>query len=112
MSANGQAQRSARDTVDDARDFKDDILRTADYARQALPELADKARSFLNDRGAQYREQLSDQGRDYADYAGEQLENARVYVVDRVQERPLTATLTALGVGFLIGMLLTAGGRR
>ena len=112
MSANGQAQRSARDTLDDTRDLRDDLMRTADYARQAIPELADKAKSFLNERGGQYREQLSGQGKEYADYAGEQLESARVYVVDRVQERPLTATLAALGVGFLIGMLLTAGGRR
>jgi len=32
-------------------------------------------------------------------------------VVDRVQERPVAATLTALGIGVVIGMLL-AGRRR
>ena len=113
MPANStMAQNAARDSADDAYDFKKDISRTADYARQAFPELADKAKSFLNDRAGKYRDQFESQGKEAADYAGEQLESARVYVVDRVQERPLTATLAALGVGFLIGMLLAAGGRR
>ena len=43
--------------------------------------------------------------------AGESLENARVLVVEGVQERPLTATVAALGVGFLLGVLLS-GSRR
>jgi ElaB/YqjD/DUF883 family membrane-anchored ribosome-binding protein len=108
MTANGSMARSAREAASDARDLRDEIGRTADYARQAIPELADKAKSFISERSAEYREQ----GREAADYAGEQLENARHYVVDRVQERPLTATLAALGVGFLLGMVLTSGRRR
>ena len=42
--------------------------------------------------------------------AGEQFDVAQKYVVDRVQERPVAATLTALGVGVLIGVLIS--GRR
>lgn len=112
MSANGSMQRSANEAAGDARDFRDDIAKTADYARQAFPELADKAKSFLNERAGQYADQFRGQGKDAADYAGEQLENARVYMVERVTERPMTATLAALGVGFLIGILMAAGGRR
>lgn len=112
MSANSSMQRSARNATGDARDFRDDVSKTADYARQAFPELADKAKNFLNERAGQYADQFRDQGRDAADYAGEQLDNARSYMVERVTERPMTATLAALGVGFLIGVLLTAGARK
>ncbi len=39
-------------------------------------------------------------GKEAADVAGDQLQTARLYVVDRVQERPFTTTLAALGAGF------------
>lgn len=85
--------------------------RDAASGRDALPDLArqatDKARDLLGDRVDRWR----DQAEEAADLAGENLENARVYVVERVQERPLTATLAALGVGFLLGALLS-GSRR
>jgi ElaB/YqjD/DUF883 family membrane-anchored ribosome-binding protein len=47
----------------------------------------------------------------YAEGAGEQLETAQKYVVEHVQERPLAATATALGVGLLIGLLLSGRNR-
>ena len=47
----------------------------------------------------------------YAEGAGEQLETAQKYVVERVQERPLTATVAALGFGVLIGLLLSGRNR-
>ena len=51
-------------------------------------------------------------GRDAADQlAGEQFDTAKLYMVERVQERPMTATLAALGAGFVLGLLF-AGGRR
>lgn len=54
-------------------------------------------------------EQLRAQSRAYADTAGEQLEQAQQYVTERVRERPLAAVGAALGVGVLIGLLLSAG---
>jgi ElaB/YqjD/DUF883 family membrane-anchored ribosome-binding protein len=56
-------------------------------------------------------ETLRVQARAYADTAGDSIDVAQRYVAEKVQERPLTATFTALGVGVLIGILL-AGGRR
>ena len=56
-------------------------------------------------------EQLRAQSRTYADTAGQQLDEAQRYVVERVKERPLAATGAAVGVGLLLGLLL-AGGRR
>lgn len=54
-------------------------------------------------------EQLRAQSRAYADTAGQQMEQAQQYVTERVRERPLAATGAALGVGVLIGLLLSAG---
>ncbi len=89
---------------DDAERLGRDTQRAARSGRDALP---DYARDLLGDRADKWRGQAEE----YADLAGEGLENARVYVVDRVQERPLTATVAALGVGFLLGALLS-GSRR
>jgi len=43
-------------------------------------------------------------------HAGEQFDDVQRYVVERVKERPVTATLAGIGVGVLIGLLL-AGSR-
>ncbi|HEX8234295.1 MAG TPA: hypothetical protein VF559_13230 [Caulobacteraceae bacterium] len=47
----------------------------------------------------------------YRDTAREQMDQAGRYVTGQVQERPLTTTLAALGVGVLVGFILS-GGRR
>jgi ElaB/YqjD/DUF883 family membrane-anchored ribosome-binding protein len=47
----------------------------------------------------------------YAEGASEQLETAQKYVTERVQEKPLTSTLVALGAGLLIGVLLSGRNR-
>jgi ElaB/YqjD/DUF883 family membrane-anchored ribosome-binding protein len=53
-------------------------------------------------------EQLRAQTRAYTDTAGQQLDQAQQYMTERVRERPLAATGAALGVGVLIGLLLSA----
>ena len=53
-------------------------------------------------------EQLRAQTRAYTDTAGQQIDQASQYMTDRVKERPLAATGAALGVGVLIGLLLSA----
>jgi ElaB/YqjD/DUF883 family membrane-anchored ribosome-binding protein len=47
----------------------------------------------------------------YAEGASEQLDTAQKYVTERVQEKPLTATLAALGAGLVIGVLLSGRNR-
>ena len=47
------------------------------------------------------------QGRAYIDNAGQHIDEAQRYVVERVRERPVAATLAGLGVGVLLGMLLS-----
>ena len=96
----GDTVQSARKTARNARD-------TVEETRRAIPQAKADARKFFDD-GV---DQIRDQARDYADQAGEQIDNARLYVVERVQERPVAATLAALGAGFVLGLLF-AGGRR
>jgi ElaB/YqjD/DUF883 family membrane-anchored ribosome-binding protein len=45
------------------------------------------------------------------DYAGQQFSQAQEYATARIVERPITAALTALGAGVVLGLLLK-GGRR
>ncbi len=73
---------------------------------RSLTDLAKRAEKAIQEGLAELRVR----SRDYADVAGEQFDVAQKYVVDRVQERPVAATLTALGVGVLIGVLIS--GRR
>ena len=80
---------------------------SAAETERTLTELGKRAERAIQDGIAELRTR----SRDYADVAGEQFDVAQKYVVDRVQERPVAATLTALGVGVVLGLLL-AGRRR
>ena len=71
-------------------------------AEKRLTELADRAERSVQEG----LEVLRTQTRVYADTAGQSIDEAQRYLTDKVQERPLTATFTALGVGVLIGLLL------
>ena len=80
---------------------------SAAETERSLAELAKRAEKAIQEGLTELRLR----SRDYADVAGEQVDTAQRYVVDRVQERPVAATLTALGIGVVLGMML-AGGRR
>ena len=54
-------------------------------------------------------ETLRAQSRTYTDTASQQVEDAQRYASERIRERPITATLAGLGVGVLIGLLLSGG---
>ena len=56
-------------------------------------------------------EALRAQTRTYTDNAGERVDEAQKYIVERVRERPVTAALTGLGVGLLLGLLLSSRDR-
>jgi len=51
-------------------------------------------------------ETLKGQIPSYRDNAAQQFDEAQQYVLERVKERPVTATLAGLGVGLLLGLLL------
>lgn len=94
----------ARRTAEEAFGTFDAAREYGEALRAQLPELKKKAEKALEDSVSQLR----GQARVAADRAGEELEHARLYVVDRVQERPFTTTLAALGAGFLIGLLFAS----
>ena len=102
------------------------IDRAADDARAAANAVGDSAaklsaeaqRSF-NDAAKRFEkvvseglEQVRAQSRTYADNAGQHIDEAQRYVVERVKERPLIAAGAALGAGLLIGLLLASGRKR
>lgn len=72
-----------------------------------IREFALRAEQAVRERAGEFRERA----REYYDDASDHIETAQRYVTERVQEKPLVSTLTAVGIGVVIGMLL-AGGRR
>ena len=91
--------KSSRPSPEDAH--KATVEAAAETGR-ALSELARHA-------GSAVQERLDDVGvnpRDYADYAGDKLDTAQQFVTAKIKEQPVKATLTALGVGFVLGFLL------
>jgi ElaB/YqjD/DUF883 family membrane-anchored ribosome-binding protein len=98
-------------------------------ANSSLNNALDQARAAGEEARSQFEATLSDLARraeravhegfdavksragSYSEGAGQQLDTAQRYVTSQVQERPLTTTLAALGVGVVVGFLLS-GGRR
>jgi len=94
---------TASEDIDHAADTADETIAGAEKRFHALIDRFEKA---VQDG----LELLRAQSRSYADTAGESLDTAQRYVVEQVQERPLAATFTALGVGVLLGIVIS--GRR
>jgi ElaB/YqjD/DUF883 family membrane-anchored ribosome-binding protein len=72
-------------------------------AERTITEAAKTAERLLKE-GV---ETLRAQTKAYSETAGQQVDEAQKYVLERVKERPLTATLAGLGVGVLLGLLLS-----
>ena len=73
-------------------------------AEKAISEAARSAERTLKDG----LEGVSARAHDYGEEAGDNFEDAQAYVLERVKERPVTATLTGLGLGLLIGLLIAS----
>ena len=52
------------------------------------------------------------QSKTYVETAETQIDTAQHYVAEQVKARPVTAMVTALGVGVVLGLLLNAGRKR
>lgn len=85
-----------------------DIKEKIGEGRQAIGEFARTAQAGLGERAGQLREQA----RDYGDGALEQYGQARTYVVERIQDKPVSAVLAVLGVGVVLGVLLGLASQR
>jgi ElaB/YqjD/DUF883 family membrane-anchored ribosome-binding protein len=98
----------AADTLNEAADqgqraFKDAVA----AAERSFLDAAKGAERILKDTV----ETLRAHTRGYTDNAGQQVDEAQRYVVERVKERPVTATLAGLGVGLLLGLILANRGK-
>ena len=102
---------SASTAVDQPADKLDQTIKDAEKQLNELTERAQKTIQEGLETLRAHTRVYADQAKVYADQAGDQLEVAQKLLSEKVQERPLTATFAALGVGVLIGLLL-AGGRR
>jgi ElaB/YqjD/DUF883 family membrane-anchored ribosome-binding protein len=110
MSANGALDPvfdKADETVQTARKTARSARDTYEESKRAIPELARTAQKALAEGVERFRAQSGDA----ADVAGDQIDQAKLYVVERVQERPFTATLAALGAGFVLGLLFASNRR-
>jgi ElaB/YqjD/DUF883 family membrane-anchored ribosome-binding protein len=94
----------ASTAIDETADRVDKTIKDAE---KNINDMTERAQRTIQEG----LETLRVQARAYADTAGDSIDVAQRYVAERVQERPLTATFAALGVGVVIGVLL-AGGRR
>jgi ElaB/YqjD/DUF883 family membrane-anchored ribosome-binding protein len=78
--------------------------------REGADDLKDRA-EVLRGHAREYADEFRSRARDYYDEAQDRIDVAQRYLTERVQERPIAATLAAVGVGVVLGLLL-AGGRR
>jgi ElaB/YqjD/DUF883 family membrane-anchored ribosome-binding protein len=85
-----------------------------DSAQQRLEEAIDAAERKINDAVKRLEKVLREgletfktQAGPYRESAAQQIDEAQKYAVERIKERPVTATLAGLGVGLLLGMLLS-----
>lgn len=95
------ARNAARQAADHGHRALDEAVATGE---RLIGEAARKAERAIRDS----LETLRGQTRAYTDSAGQHMDEAQRYVVERVKERPVTATLTGLGVGLLVGLLLAS----
>jgi ElaB/YqjD/DUF883 family membrane-anchored ribosome-binding protein len=90
--------------VDNAQRALKDSLAAAE---RRLTDAAKTAERVIKDS----IEAIKAQTQAYSGPAGQTVDEAQRYVIERVKERPVTATLAGLGVGFLLGVLLSSRGR-
>ena len=91
----------------DATNSPDTRTNGAADRQQQLKDMALKAEQKVRERA----DDLRVRARDYYEDAQDRFDTAQRFVVERVQERPVGATLAAIGVGVVLGLLL-AGRRR
>lgn len=106
---------SATDASAEAAKSGKALKNAAEHAERSFSDAAESAKASLAAAAARTEaavreslEALRSHARPYADQASHQLDEAHKYVVERVKERPVTATLAGVGVGLLLGLLLAS----
>jgi ElaB/YqjD/DUF883 family membrane-anchored ribosome-binding protein len=101
------AGKSATEAVDHGRQALNEAIIAAEKVFVEGAKRADKlfreSERTLKDNVERFREQA----KVYGETAGQSVDEAQRYVVERVKERPVTATLVGLGIGLLVGVVLS-----
>jgi ElaB/YqjD/DUF883 family membrane-anchored ribosome-binding protein len=89
------------------------VANAAEASQEKLNEAIDLADRSIRDAAKRIEkavregvETIRTQSEPYRESAGQQIDEAQKYVVERIKERPVVATLTGLGVGLLLGLLM------
>ena len=93
--ATASAKRAAKAAVASAVDASQDkVAEALDIARRSLNEAVKRIEKVLREGVESPKAQTAP----YRDNAGQQFDDAQKFVVERVKERPVTATVAGLGV--------------
>ena len=91
------------------------VASAADASQEKLNEAIDLAERNIRDAAKRIEkvvregvETLRTQAEPYRENATQQIDEAQKYVVERIKERPVVATLAGLGVGLLVGLLMAS----
>lgn len=105
MPANSKVQPALEDAVQSVASVANAKLdSTIDDLRERASRVAHDTLDTIDTLRSRYRP--------YVDDAGERLQVAERYIVERVQKQPLTTTLAVLGIGVLVGLVLSSGRSR
>ncbi|HWA63089.1 MAG TPA: hypothetical protein VG939_17045 [Caulobacteraceae bacterium] len=109
---------SMSSAIDEAQKAKKSANNAADHGERSFSEAMTAAERTLAEatKAAEKAfkegvEALRSQTKVYRENAGEQFDEAQRYLVERVKERPVTAALAGVGVGLLLGLLLSSRGK-
>jgi ElaB/YqjD/DUF883 family membrane-anchored ribosome-binding protein len=91
------------------------VANAAETGQEKLNEAVDLADKALRDAAKRIEkavregvETIRTQSGPYRDNATQQIDEAQKYVVERIKERPVVATLAGLGVGLLLGLMMAS----
>ncbi|HZZ89188.1 MAG TPA: hypothetical protein VFE13_12740 [Caulobacteraceae bacterium] len=104
-SRSAKARKAAKAAVANAADTGQEKLNEAiEIADRTLRDAARRIEKAVRE-GV---ETVRSQSGPYRDNAVQQFDEAQQYVVERIKERPVVATLAGLGVGLLVGLLMAS----
>jgi ElaB/YqjD/DUF883 family membrane-anchored ribosome-binding protein len=103
------------DAADEARQARDAVNSATVHSQRALSEAVSAAERTIQTatRSAEKilretLEALRTETAPYTEGAIEHIEDGQRYISDHVKQRPMTFTLAGLGVGLLLGLLLSS----
>ena len=102
------------DLSEEAGDDATKVTQAAEQGQQALKDAiaaaehtVTEAAKALERAAREAIEMLRNQTKSYTGNAGQHVDEAQRYITEKVKERPMTAAFAGLGVGLLLGVLLS-----